>query len=270
VTGSWSPSIIDTSTSGNTTYTFTPQTAPCQNIQPYQLKITVINTVPNINDSISFCKDEIAPSLNLVSPNGVSGTWSPSSISNLASGTYVFTPSANQCAVSQTINVTVFQPTLISVNYTTNGTFAENQIITVLALNAGNYLYQLDNGIPQASNIFTNVVSGNHTIKVIDQNGCSQSLFKDFILLNYPRFFTPNGDGINDFWNITGLNSVQNSTIYIFNRYGKLIKQLKPTNLGWDGTYNGQTLPADDYWFTIDFEENNSTKTFKAHFSLIR
>jgi gliding motility-associated-like protein len=42
------------------------------------------------------------------------------------------------------------------------------------------------------------------------------------------------------------------------------------SNSGWDGTYNGDVLPASDYWFTIDFIENDVQRTFKAHFSLKR
>uniref|UniRef100_UPI0030CA2D1E T9SS type B sorting domain-containing protein n=1 Tax=uncultured Flavobacterium sp. TaxID=165435 RepID=UPI0030CA2D1E len=270
ILGTWN-AVINTTTPGNTTYTFTPETSPCQNIQPYQLNITITNkNIPNFIDAISFCKGANSPVLNLTSPNGIPGTWIPTSINNSLSGIYVFTPNLDQCAVSQTINVTVFEPTLMSIDFTTNGAFAENQIVTILALDAGNYSYQLDDGILQESNVFTHVDSGIHTIKVIDKNGCSQPLSKDILIVSYPRFFTPNGDGFNDFWTIYGLNSLENPTVFIYDRYGKLIKQLKPNNIGWNGTLNGHSLPAADYWFTIDYEENNIFKTFRAHFSLIR
>ena len=87
--------------------------------------------------------------------------------------------------------------------------------------------------------------------------------------MNYPYFFTPNGDGINDTWTIN-LGTSTLSIISIFDRYGKLIKQIAANSSGWDGTFNGIQLPATDYWFTIDFIENNNPRTFKAHFSLIR
>jgi gliding motility-associated-like protein len=95
-------------------------------------------------------------------------------------------------------------------------------------------------------------------------------------IINYPHFFTPNGDGVNDTWNITGLNDQESAKIYIFDRYGKLLKQISPKiNGGWDGTFNGQPLPTTDYWFTVDYYEIdiNGTfvpKQFKAHFSLKR
>jgi len=270
INGTWNPSTINTSTIGTTTYTFTAQTTPCINVLPYTITITVGNNfMPDFDDTISFCSGTNPPQLNSTSPNGITGIWNPSTINNLISGSYIFTPNPNQCAVSQTINVTVFEPSLLSLTYQTTAAFSTNQIVTILAFSTGNYLYQLDDGNLQESNIFENITSGSHTIKVIDPNGCSQPLSKDIIIIDYPHFFTPNGDGFNDNWTISGLSSLQNSKVRIFNRYGKLIQQLA-TNMSWDGTFNGHTLPADDYWFTLDFEENNMPRTFKAHFSLSR
>ncbi|MFN4198131.1 MAG: T9SS type B sorting domain-containing protein, partial [Flavobacterium sp.] len=88
--------------------------------------------------------------------------------------------------------------------------------------------------------------------------------------INYPPFFTPNQDGYNDTWNIIGGDQLVNAKIYIFDRYGKLLKQISPNGEGWDGTYNGRPLPSTDYWFTINYEENGTPKEFKAHFSLKR
>jgi gliding motility-associated-like protein len=89
-------------------------------------------------------------------------------------------------------------------------------------------------------------------------------------LINYPHFFTPNQDGYNDTWNIVGLENDNSARIYIFDRYGKLLKQISPSGDGWDGTYNGTPLPSTDYWFTVFFNENGAKKEFKAHFSLKR
>ena len=105
--------------------------------------------------------------------------------------------------------------------------------------------------------------------------------------MNYPHYFTPNGDGIHDTWNIWSLRGDASAKIYIFDRYGKLIKQISPEGTGWNGTFNGQMLPADDYWFKVIYSETNLTqpdpnnpdlnlnelvkvKEFKAHFSLKR
>ncbi|MFT7251294.1 MAG: gliding motility-associated-like protein [Flavobacterium sp.] len=271
INGTWSPATINTSNTGTTTYTFIPQSNTCINYTTYSLNITVTNNItPNFDATLSLCSGTNAPILNTTSPNGIIGSWNPSTINNIVSANYTFTPNSNQCAVSQTISVTILEPTLISIEYTTSGAFSEYQIVTVLAFNSGDYLYQLDNGDFQNNNIFSNVTSGNHTVTVIDQNGCSPPLSKNIFILNYPHFFTPNGDGINDYWTINGLNNLKKVKIFIFDRYGKLIKQILPNSSVWDGTFNGYSLPADDYWFSINFEENNIPRTFKAHFSLSR
>ena len=82
----------------------------------------------------------------------------------------------------------------------------------------------------------------------------------------FPKFFTPNSDGYHDIWKpnssvISGITS-----IYIFDRYGKLLKQL-PRNTGWDGTFRGRPMPSDDYWFLAVLDEKEEVK---GHFSLIR
>jgi gliding motility-associated-like protein len=88
-------------------------------------------------------------------------------------------------------------------------------------------------------------------------------------MIGIPKFFTPNEDGINDYWNIKGLKPESNikSRIDIFNRFGKLIKQIEATGLGWDGMINGKKALSDDYWFVVNLE--NGT-TAKGHFALKR
>ena len=90
------------------------------------------------------------------------------------------------------------------------------------------------------------------------------------MVIDYPNYFTPNNDGHNDVWQINGINNLDNWSISIFDRYGKLLDRLNTIYPFWDGIYNNETLPASDYWFTITYTENNITKTFKSHFSLIR
>ena len=92
----------------------------------------------------------------------------------------------------------------------------------------------------------------------------------DAVVINYPHFFTPNGDGVNDTWNIKDLKGQSISLIYIFDRYGKLIKKIKPSGQGWDGTYENTLLQADDYWFSINYQKNGEEKEFKSHFTLKR
>ncbi|WP_304986240.1 T9SS type B sorting domain-containing protein [Flavobacterium rivulicola] len=165
-----------------------------------------------------------------------------------------------------------------TVGYTVTNAFTDSQIITVTVEGWGTYEYSLDDGPRQSSNIFEGVSLGEHVIHVWDTEGgvafsCEELTIDQVMVIDYPRYFTPNGDGIHDAWNIVGLsNFAEQTTIYIFDRYGKLLKQLSASDQseGWDGTYNGKLLPSDDYWFTVDFPEQGKMKQFKAHFTLKR
>ncbi len=148
--------------------------------------------------------------------------------------------------------------------------FSETDVIIHLINGIGSYLYQLDNNTTQTSNVFYDVSSGMHTIKVTDYANCT-NITKDFFVLGYPKFFTPNADGINDYWKIE-TNNLISASISIYDRYGKLLHVMKDDK-GWDGTYLGSRMPATDYWFIVKYKHksaNTEQKTFKAHFSLKR
>ena len=140
--------------------------------------------------------------------------------------------------------------------------------VTLTSDSYGDYVYSLDypNAF-QSSNYFPNVSAGYHIVYVHDLNGCpitSQQIF----VMGIPKYFTPNGDGYHDTWNIQGVSEInKNSTIYIFDRYGKLIKQISPWGAGWDGSLNGRPLPGDDYWYSIFLTDG---RTYKGHFALKR
>jgi gliding motility-associated-like protein len=134
------------------------------------------------------------------------------------------------------------------------------------------YEYRLDDGSWQLSASFASVPGGNHTISAREINGCGSAISQPFRLIGYPRFFTPNSDGYNDTWNVINDAEISITKVFIFDRYGKLLKQLDPTAGGWDGTYNSQVMPADDYWFLLEFQDADSEiqKRFKGHFTLKR
>jgi len=350
ISGTWSPTTINNTVSGN--YIFTPNVGHCANA--ITLAVTVNNAIiPDFATTLTICSGDVAPALNTVSPNGISGIWNPTAINNTGSGSYIFTPKPGQCATNVTLAVTVnalpepilqnaficvdqngqvFNPAVLdcgvpnsnhTFSWTVDGRvlpaatnthlatepglyvvtvtntitgcsadaqatviatpsatahalvsadFEQNPTITVVASGgSGNYEFTLDDGAPQQNNQFLNVGAGEHTVVFRDKDGCAE-LTLVVAVLDYPRFFTPNGDGYNDFWNIGGLSGQPQSKIYLFDRYGKLIKSLKPSDAtGWDGTYNGNPLPATDYWFELFYEDRlGASKTFRSHFSLKR
>lgn len=150
----------------------------------------------------------------------------------------------------------------------------DNNTITIMASPpAGvdsSYSFSLDspNGPFGESNFFENVSPGLHTVYIKDNNGCG-IISQEVTVLATPKFFTPNGDGVNDTWNIIGVNTYfyPKSKIYIFDRYGKLLADVDPKGSGWDGIFEGRQLPATDYWFVVQLDNG---RIIKGHFSLMR
>ncbi|WP_269227444.1 T9SS type B sorting domain-containing protein [Flavobacterium eburneipallidum] len=272
ILGTWNPPVINTTAMGTNTYTFTPDPTlfPCATTT--SINITVAPIEPSFTN-ITLCEGDVPPNLDTTSPNGITGTWSPATIDNTLSGTYVFTPTAGQdCTPSdKSIMVTVNPSNAISnLNWTVSNAFVDNQIVTITEPLGANYLYQLDDGPFQTSTVFENVALGTHSITVKDTNGCSEFTNNSVLIINYPKFFTPNADTYNDTWNIYGLKDQLNPRIYIYDLYGKNLTQISPKGLGWDGTYNGHPMPATDYWFTVEYVEQDTVKKFKSHFALKR
>lgn len=162
--------------------------------------------------------------------------------------------------------VTVRTSEIATIN---NINVSENSAI-VNTSGIGEYEYAIDNinGPYQDNNNFTNLKAGVHIIYVQDKNGCG--IVQDsFSIIGFPKMFTPNGDGDNDYWQVQGISGQfqPNSKIHIFDRYGKLLKSVSPLSQGWDGTFNGINMPTDDYWFSVMLEDG---RTYKDHFTLKR
>ncbi len=182
--------------------------------------------------------------------------------------TLVVTRTSTGCTSSPvSVTVTASEPAVVS--YTISPDFSDNPMITVVALGTGSYEYSLDGGSFQTSPVFENVSSGIHIISVRDSNGCGVTT-TEALVVNYPHFFTPNGDGFNDTWNIVDLREKMDSHISIYDRYGKLITNIRPDGAGWDGTYNGRQMPSTDYWFVVNYVDEGTAKEFRAHFSMKR
>ncbi|WP_294818204.1 choice-of-anchor L domain-containing protein [uncultured Flavobacterium sp.] len=199
-------------------------------------------------------------------------------------GSYdVIATSATGC-VSDPVDPIVIEmsgpASIINDGYVVGNPFGENQVITVLVQGYGEYQFRLDDGPWQNSNVFEDVSAYSvHTIYVRDVATADPCDDLELILelgdvsvIDYPNFFTPNGDGYNDYWNIFGLNTEENkdAKIYIFDRFGKLMKQISAEGEGWDGTFNGTPAPATDYWFTVEFTIGDQKREYKAHFALKR
>ncbi len=169
------------------------------------------------------------------------------------------------CTNAQTY--TVVSSGIAEVTFTQNGFAGGNSEVVILAEGLGDYEYALNDFNYVDTNTF-DVVTTENIIRVRDKNGCGV-VELEFNVLEIPDFFTPNSDGFNDFWQIKSIRETENDIkhVNIFDRYGKLISQIYPSQIGWDGTYNGNPMPPQDYWYSIVlFSGQNVT----GHFTLKR
>ena len=141
-----------------------------------------------------------------------------------------------------------------------------DNFIEIIATGDGDFEYSIDGLVFQDSNYFPDILGGNYTVMVRDKKGCGADS-QQVTLMDYPRFFTPNNDGFNDYWQIFGIEEFPDAQVNIFDRYGKLLAQLRSQDVGWDGLFNGREMLSNDYWFKVNLGEGT---TFSGHFTLKR
>ena len=267
ITGTWSPAINNTV---STEYAFTSDDGQCA--LDTTMTITVLEEIePEFTQIDPICIGQIISPLPQISNNNISGTWTPA-LNNLETTAYTFTPESGQCSYSTTMTIEVgtFSPISITASNISND-FDSNQIISVAASGgSGNYEFQLDGGSWQSNSIFEYVTGcEEHIVVARDIDGCIFETQTSVMIMDYPKFFTPNGDGYNDTWNIKCLRENPVAKVSVFDRFGKLIISFSPRENSWDGRFNGQLLPGSDYWFVAEYLNNNGIQaTFRSHFSL--
>jgi len=236
-----------------------------------ELMVQVFPTLEN--QIIEVCQSELPIMLDsgipLAQTNNFNYMWSTGQQSNVIQvtqpGVYQLSISDPTVGCAETISFTVVQ----------------NEIATIEAIDVTDYAATVHLSQPikgfefalntllgpyQSNNQFAHLSPGTHTIYVRDVNQCT-TVSREFYVIGFPKFFTPNDDSHHQYWNVKGLEPTTktHSDIKIFNRYGKLLYSFDPLNSqGWDGTYNGQLLIPDDYWYTFQSEG----ESYSGHFSL--
>ncbi|MFV5688198.1 choice-of-anchor L domain-containing protein [Flavobacterium sp. ZT3R25] len=241
----------------------------CYAITPETLIVSTFSP-PNFQEEKTvLCNGS---SINLAVNTGFSGyLWNTGATTNAINvntpGNYSVTVNnPSGCMATKTFDVTSSGIATITGAKINDFDGNENSVL-IEYTGVGNYEFSLDGSFFQDEPLFNAVASGDYLVYVRDKNGCGLSNPFKIYVLDYPRYFTPNGDGYNDFWKIKNLDLMPKSTITIFDRYGKLLKELRSTSFGWNGNFNGYALPADDYWFNLTFEDG---RIIKGHFSLKR
>ncbi|SDS80758.1 T9SS type B sorting domain-containing protein [Winogradskyella sediminis] len=257
-----------------TVYTKIESTDKCY--QKVQITLTLgVSPYINIDDIIAICEQEnykiIDAGYGFNSYEWSTGDTSQTiTVTDENLGEYWVTVyedyGSYSCTSTKTFQIIASNSATISHINIEDWTVEDNSITIHLDdTSNGDYEYSIDGINFQESNRFTSLFSGEYDIYVRDKNECGITTARVY-LLNYPKYFTPNGDGEHDTWYIKNSNAEPNMLIKIFNRYGKLLKVLDTVS-AWDGTYNGNDLPTSDYWFQV-IRENG--ETFVGHFTLKR
>ncbi len=250
----------------------------CYNESTFSLIAAEPITADDLDDVIS-CNSYELPELNtgnsyFTEPNASGTQLQEGTIITNSQTIYIHTGVAN-CSDETSFNVTINSPAIVDeLNDVTACEF-----YTLPKLDNGSYFTE-SNGqgselaegdtILQTQTIYiynttTNCSNESSFLVTIDLLSCENS--DEAILAKFPKFFTPNADGIHDVWKVNQDFFSLEGSITIYNRFGKLLAQFNAENGSWDGNYNGKSLPASDYWFMFNGVEGNS---FTGHFSLKR
>ncbi len=261
-----SNNFTNTTANNQTIYARIINGPDCYGIIPIPLQIVTFNVTDFSDHTVYLCESS---SINLSVASGFNSyLWSTGAIlpsittSETGIKTVTVTNSYGCKATKKFIVVGSSEPSITVIDI--SGFSGNENSVLITVSGSGVYEYSLNGTNFQDSPFFSNVLLGEYNVIVRDKNGCGTAS-QTIVVLDYPKFFTPNGDGINDTWRIKNLNS--NETTSIFDRFGKLIYTFNGTDFGWNGLLNFNQMPATDYWFVTTLETG---KIVKGHFSLKR
>ena len=180
---------------------------------------------------------------------------------------YITIAHANGCIQTIDFVIEVFEPLTLSLEQRNL-----NEITAIANGGREEYTYYFDGINNGNSNTFYIGRTDTYEVRVVDQNGCEAiaNIFMEFIDIELPNFFTPDGDGQNDFWIPRNMEQFPEILIKIFDRYGRVVSNQSVDSKGWDGKYSGNELPTGDYWYVIKLNGERDEREFVGHFTLYR
>ncbi len=187
---------------------------------------------------------------------------------NMAPGDHFITIAhANGCMTTYDFTIEAYEPLVL--------TLENNNINQITAIAEGGvedytfYFNDVDNG---SDNTFYINRTDTYTVTVVDQNGCEATaeIFMEFIDVEFPNFFTPDGDGLNDIWIPDNIEGFPDVLIKVYDRYGRVVEVMARNVQGWDGNYDGKPLPTGDYWYVVQLKGEQDDREFVGHFTLYR
>jgi gliding motility-associated-like protein len=267
ILGTWSPEI---NTAATTTYTFTPNSSLCTDST--QMTVEVYQKViPTFTSFNPLCYGDFNFSLPTTSNNGITGTWFPE-LDTTQSGTYTFTPNAQECAFDATLQIQVWND--FNFDFTD---FCENNDYKVLLnstdidLTSASISWEYTNYEVSSAILFnvSNFLDSNpadlqipllFTVTVTDSNGCdkSQIITVNNPFCSIPNIITPNEDDYNNYFDLSLLNP---KLVTIFNRWGVKVYEKDNYLKDWYGQNNsGGLLPDGVYFYVVELPSDD-TKT---------
>ncbi len=180
---------------------------------------------------------------------------------------YITIAHANGCFVTIDFVIEAFEPLTLELEQNNM-----NEITAVVEGGREGYTYYFDGIDNGDSNTFYITRTDTYEVRVVDENGCSTvaNIFMEFIDIELPNFFTPDGDGQNDLWIPRNIEQYPEILIKIFDRYGRVVSEQSVDSEGWDGTYLDNELPTGDYWYVVKLNGERDEREFVGHFTLYR
>jgi len=246
------------------------------------IQISVISINPSIVNDTAICPGGYA---NLWADGGDYYNWYPSgSLSNSSESTTIAAPVSN---TTYSVDITNLSGCMKTLDVTVNihpiplvdageDIFIEfGDVISLNGVAYGNYFWDSQDSLsciyclnPAISPIETS----SYILSTIDQNGCENSdtvmVFLDGVLY-IPNTFTPNSDGINDYFVIKG-EEIKSFQLYIFNRWGQLIYTADSMDDYWDGRHKGVSVQNDTYVWKVTYEDfQNNTGSLIGHVNVL-
>lgn len=270
ISGTWSPTINTTQT---TTYLFTPLSGLCANTTQMTVVVNP-RAIPQFNVTSPLCF-ELSYTLPTTSLNGISGSWSPAFNSSVTTN-YTFTPNSNECSTTANVNIIILNDFDFEILNTCIG---NDYVLTANALNSSfdealaTYNWQYNNQNIGNNNSQLNLTSYLNSTLIEEQfpitinltitnaEGClkTKPYFIDSIYCGIQQGISPNGDGINEFFDLRFLNVKHLS---IFNRYGTKVYSKNGYSNQWIGeSDSGNVLPDGTYYYFIEFYNDRDSKT---------
>lgn len=250
ITGSWSPTLNNTTT---TTYTFTPNPGQCAGTAMLTIQVNQ-TTTPTFTAVAAICSGTALADLLTTSNNGYTGNWSPV-LNNTATTTYTFTPTAGQCATTATLTVEVNQLPQFTISGGCNGVSYTLSAVQTDSTGSTYAWHDSSNALIGTDATVAVTASGLYTL-VVTQNGCSntQPPFNVIsTLCGIQKGISVNNDGLNDDFDLTSYNVTD---LQIFNRYGTKVYRKANYNSEWHGQSDkGDELPDGTYYYVINFQD---------------